>query len=56
MTLAALFPSQAEVEAGTPVTRDRAIVAVMLIALLAARGLASDPQRVCAASLPAKMT
>jgi hypothetical protein len=31
-------------------------VAVMLIALLAARRLASDPQRVCAASLPARMT
>jgi hypothetical protein len=31
-------------------------VAVMLIALLAARWLASDPQRVCAASLPARMT
>jgi hypothetical protein len=30
-------------------------VAVMLIALVAARGLASDRQRVCAASLPAKM-
>jgi hypothetical protein len=29
---------------------------VMVIALLAARGLASDPQRVCAASLPARMT
>ena len=31
-------------------------VAVMLIALLAARRLASDPQRDCAASLPARMT
>lgn len=31
-------------------------VAVMLIALVAARRLASDPQRVCAASLPARMT
>jgi hypothetical protein len=31
-------------------------VAVMLIALAAARMLASDRQRVCAASLPAKMT
>jgi hypothetical protein len=31
-------------------------VAVMVIALLAARRLASDPQRVCAASLPARMT
>jgi hypothetical protein len=31
-------------------------VAVMLIALLAARWLAGDPQRVCAASLPARMT
>jgi Acyltransferase family len=31
-------------------------VAVMAIALLAARRLASDPQRVCAASLPARMT
>jgi hypothetical protein len=31
-------------------------VAVMLAALLAARTLASDPQRVCAASLPARMT
>ena len=31
-------------------------VAVMLIALVAARGLASDAQRVCAASLPARMT
>jgi hypothetical protein len=31
-------------------------VAVMVIALLAARWLASDPQRVCAASLPARMT
>jgi len=31
-------------------------VAVMLTALLAARRLASDPQRVCAASLPARMT
>jgi hypothetical protein len=31
-------------------------VAAMLIALLAARRLASDPQRVCAASLPARMT
>ena len=31
-------------------------VAVMVIALLAARRLASDAQRVCAASLPAKMT
>jgi hypothetical protein len=31
-------------------------VAVMLAALVAARWLASDPQRVCAASLPARMT
>jgi hypothetical protein len=31
-------------------------VAAMVIALLAARLLASDPQRVCAASLPARMT
>jgi hypothetical protein len=31
-------------------------VAVMLIALIAARGLAGDRQRVCAASLPARMT
>ena len=31
-------------------------VAVMLTALLAARRLAGDPQRVCAASLPARMT
>jgi len=31
-------------------------VAVMLVALVAARLLASDPQRVCAASLPARMT
>ena len=31
-------------------------VAVMLIALVTARGLASDAQRVCAASLPARMT
>ena len=31
-------------------------VAVMLTALIAARALASDRQRVCAASLPAKMT
>jgi Acyltransferase family len=31
-------------------------VAVMLIALVAARGLAGDSQRVCAASLPARMT
>ena len=31
-------------------------VAVMLIALLAARRLASDPQRVCATSLPARTT
>jgi hypothetical protein len=31
-------------------------VAVMLIALIAARGLASDRQRVCAASLPARTT
>jgi hypothetical protein len=31
-------------------------VAAMLIALVAARMLASDPQRVCAASLPARMT
>ena len=31
-------------------------VAVMLIALVAARRLASDRQRVCAASLPARMT
>ena len=31
-------------------------VAVMLIALVAARRLATDPQRVCAASLPARMT
>jgi hypothetical protein len=31
-------------------------VAVMLIALVAARTLASDPQRVCAASLPAGST
>ena len=31
-------------------------VAVMMIALVAARMLASEPQRVCAASLPAKMT
>jgi hypothetical protein len=31
-------------------------VAVMIIALIAARGLASDRQRVCAASLPARMT
>ncbi len=31
-------------------------VAVMLIALVSARRLASDPQRVCAASLPARMT
>jgi hypothetical protein len=31
-------------------------VATMVIALIAARRLASDPQRVCAASLPARMT
>jgi hypothetical protein len=31
-------------------------VAAMLIALVAARSLASDPQRVCAASLPASTT
>jgi hypothetical protein len=31
-------------------------VAVMLVALVAARGLANDPQRVCAASLPARTT
>ena len=31
-------------------------VAVMLIALVTARGVASDAQRVCAASLPARMT
>jgi hypothetical protein len=31
-------------------------VAVMLIALIAARGLAGDGQRVCAASLPARTT
>jgi hypothetical protein len=31
-------------------------VAVMLIALIAARGLAGDRQRVCAASLPARTT
>jgi hypothetical protein len=31
-------------------------VAAMLVALLAARRLADDPQRVCAASLPARMT
>jgi hypothetical protein len=31
-------------------------VAVMLVALLAARRLADDPQRVCAPSLPARMT
>ena len=31
-------------------------VAVMLTALVTARGLASDAQRVCAASLPARMT
>ena len=31
-------------------------VAVMLIALVAARRLATDPQRVCVASLPARMT
>jgi hypothetical protein len=31
-------------------------VAVMLVALVAARGLANDRQRVCAASLPARMT
>jgi hypothetical protein len=31
-------------------------VAVMLVALVAARGLAIDSQRVCAASLPARMT
>jgi hypothetical protein len=31
-------------------------VAAMVIALFAARLLASDPQRVCAASLPARMT
>jgi hypothetical protein len=31
-------------------------VAVMLIALVVARRLATDPQRVCAASLPARMT
>jgi hypothetical protein len=31
-------------------------VAVMLIALVAHRRLASGPQRVCAASLPAMMT
>jgi hypothetical protein len=31
-------------------------VTLMLIALVAARGLASDRQRVCAASLPARMT
>jgi hypothetical protein len=30
--------------------------AVMLIALIAARGLAGDGQRVCAASLPARTT
>ena len=30
-------------------------VAVMLVALVTARGLASDCQRVCAASLPARM-
>src|SRR5262245_55333566 len=103
MTVAALFPSPAEVEAGTPATRVRAIDVIgivslvgvvvghtimatstlrplenspltcwdggfvarpcgrslavdVLISLLAARGLASDPQRVCAASLPARMT
>jgi hypothetical protein len=31
-------------------------VAVMLVALVAAGTLARDPQRVCAASLPARMT
>jgi surface polysaccharide O-acyltransferase-like enzyme len=31
-------------------------VTAMLVALVVARALASDPQRVCAASLPAKMT
>ena len=31
-------------------------VAVMMIALVAARMLASDSQRVCATSLPARMT
>jgi hypothetical protein len=31
-------------------------VAVMQVALVAARVLASDSQRVCAASLPARMT
>jgi hypothetical protein len=31
-------------------------VAVMLVALVAARVVASDSQRVCAASLPARMT
>jgi hypothetical protein len=31
-------------------------VAAMMIALLAARTLAGEPQRVCAASLPARMT
>ena len=31
-------------------------VAVMLVALVAARVVASDNQRVCAASLPARMT
>jgi hypothetical protein len=32
------------------------LVAVMLVALATARGLAGDSQRVCAASLPARMT
>jgi hypothetical protein len=31
-------------------------VTAMLVALLVARALASDPQRVCAASLPARTT
>jgi hypothetical protein len=31
-------------------------VAAMLVALIAARGLANESQRVCAASLPARIT
>jgi hypothetical protein len=31
-------------------------VAVMLVALIAARGLVNESQRVCAASLPARIT
>jgi hypothetical protein len=34
MTVAALFPSPAEVEASTPVTRDRAIDVIRIVSLV----------------------